>query len=178
MACCSKSNTRSLGASAYMVKAHLPCSLEHHRAMDEMSKILAENLKTLMEHYGLGENSNAVKARAKSKGIKLDQKTVWRFQNELQSPTIFKLNALAKTFGIEAWQLLIPGLQIEDLPSKDQLGVIHGEKSVFTTPEERDIEEIIKMLDSTNSEGRARLIAAMRNEFRHLPDPKQTSAAS
>lgn len=56
-------------------------------------------------------NSVELNSQAKLGGrAKIDQRTVGRILNSEHMPTLDKISALAEAYGIEAWQLLAPGL--------------------------------------------------------------------
>ena len=103
----------SLGASAYSRKAHMPSGDVHIDLMlKDSHDTLVANITTLMTHRGLTSDAQ-VGALARPK---MDQKTVWRIRNKEQSPTLEKLCALAAGFGLQAWQILIPGLDPSNPP--------------------------------------------------------------
>lgn len=48
---------------------------------------------------------------------KISQKTIKRITLKQNEPTLDTVEAIAKVFGYEAWQMLIPGLQPGDKPA-------------------------------------------------------------
>lgn len=91
----------------------MPTHDVHIEAMLKASHdTLVANLAALMAHRGISSDAQ-VGAMAKPK---MDQKTVWRIRNKEQSPTLEKLSALAAAFGLDVWQILIPGLDPSNPP--------------------------------------------------------------
>lgn len=78
--------------------------------MPNIADIVAANLESLMEDRAISSDN----ALAKLAGV--NQKTVWRILNKRQSPTVGTMEKLAKPFGLQAWQLLIPGLDPKNPP--------------------------------------------------------------
>lgn len=79
-----------------------------------LKQILAENLTALMKTRGMSQVHVAAKAR--NKGHEIDQTTVGRVARAAMPTTIDKIEAIAAAFELEAWQLLVPDLNTEDLP--------------------------------------------------------------
>lgn len=80
--------------------------------MDESTaNALSENLKALMAHDP--ELTTEPKV-AKAAGV--DQKTVWRMIKKSNSSTLDKIAKVAAAFDLQAWQLLVPGLEPENPP--------------------------------------------------------------
>lgn len=108
-----RSDAASLGVSAIPRKAHVPTQDTH---LDSMLKdahdTLVANVAALMAHRAITSDAQ-VAAMARPK---MDQKTVWRIRHKAQSPTLEKLSALAAAFGLEVWQILIPGLDPSNPP--------------------------------------------------------------
>lgn len=106
-------HTSSLGISALEVKAPMPRSFCDDAAMQEESagSALSENLKALMKADKQLTSDAKV---AKKAGI--DQKTVWRMVNEANSASIKSVSRVAAAFGLSAWQILVPGLDPNNLP--------------------------------------------------------------
>ena len=75
-------------------------------------KTLAANLAALMQASSEMPSQSAVAKRAG-----MDQRTVGRILNEEHSPTITQLERLARAFGLEPWQLLVPSLDPRDRPT-------------------------------------------------------------
>lgn len=79
----------------------------------------ADNLTRLMQSSNGQLDSNkkiAAKARGKD-GKKLSYKTVERLLADAgNEPKLDTVEAIAKVFGLEAWQMLIPGLQPGERP--------------------------------------------------------------
>lgn len=66
---------------------------------------MSENLSRLMAATPALDTQPKV-----AKLAKMDQKTVWRILQCANEPSIDKVEKLAKVFGLEAWQLLVPDL--------------------------------------------------------------------
>lgn len=69
-------------------------------------QVLAQNLERLMAASALYGKQQAVAAKAK-----VDQKTVSRILHKTNEPSLDKLERIAAVFGLEPWQMLVPGLQ-------------------------------------------------------------------
>jgi transcriptional regulator with XRE-family HTH domain len=74
--------------------------------------ILSQNLLRLMEGHATLKNDSQL-----AKPAKMDQKTIWRIVNKMNEPSIDKVEKLAKAFGVEPWELLVPGLDPEHRPT-------------------------------------------------------------
>lgn len=70
-------------------------------------QIVAANLEALRARYP-ALNSQAAIGRA----AKVDQKTVGRILNLTNEPSLEVLAKIAKVFDLEAWQLMVPGLDV------------------------------------------------------------------
>jgi len=79
-------------------------------------KVLAENLRRLMDHHSY---SGAEVARR----AKVDPKTVTNMLNEQHNPDLDNVAAVAAVFQLSLWQLIRPNLTIEKMEdgSVDQL---------------------------------------------------------
>lgn len=71
-------------------------------------KALSDNLKKLMARHKQMRSQAAI---GKAAGI--DQTTAGRILNGKNAPSVDTLDGLAKAFGLEPWQLLLPNLNIE-----------------------------------------------------------------
>jgi transcriptional regulator with XRE-family HTH domain len=85
----------------------MPVDARHALFVDDTpEKTLAENLRGLMTSSE-GRYDSQAKVAAKA-GI--DQKTVGRMLLSSNSPTLAAVQAVARVFGVEAWQMLAPDL--------------------------------------------------------------------
>ena len=75
-----------------------------------MEKILAENVRSLMDANKMELGSQPKLAKA----AKLDQTTVGRVLGAKHKVQIDTLESLARAFGVEPYQLLIPGLDAKN----------------------------------------------------------------
>lgn len=75
-----------------------------------METVLAQNLAALMAAHPLLTSQQAVAAAAKRAGYTVDQKTVSRVLRAEVSVQLVTLEALARAFEVEPYQLLVPGL--------------------------------------------------------------------
>lgn len=75
-----------------------------------MERILAANLGALMAAHPELRTQAAVAAATRKAGLKIDQKTVSRILKADHAVQIDTLQAIAAAFGIEPYQLLVPGL--------------------------------------------------------------------
>ena len=73
--------------------------------------VLSKNLRTLME---TSDGLRTQAALAKRCGI--DQRTVGRILNAEHSPQLKQIEAIAAAFGLQSWQLLVPGLDPKNPP--------------------------------------------------------------
>lgn len=112
--------------------------------MNDLKKILADNLTRLMEKTpGLG-TQDAVSKKAKRYSSTMSQSTIGRIQNADTNATLEKIDALARTFGVPPWELLKPEISKESenahrfTPPLDQI-------AVSSNDEFRD--EVLKRLD-------------------------------
>lgn len=91
----------------------MPYFLRDYGAMKKSSKeVLAENLAKLMHQAGqhaLNQKEVGLRARC-------NQRTIGRVLNQEQAATVELLDGLAAAFGIQAWQLLVPDLDPQNLP--------------------------------------------------------------
>lgn len=77
---------------------------------DTVELILAKNLAALMRANPELHTQQAVAAATKRAGQAIDQKTVSRILKAEVSVQIDTVQAIALAFGVEPYQLLIPGL--------------------------------------------------------------------
>lgn len=83
-----------------------------HKASKAL-QVLAKNLATLMDDPDSKfRTPQAVAAKAKTLNRKLSYKTVARTRSMDNEPGLDSVEAMAKVFGLEAWQLLIPDLRV------------------------------------------------------------------
>lgn len=75
------------------------------------SQILAANLKALRDADPELKSQAAI-----GRAAKIDQRTVGRILNMENEPTFGQLTKLAKAFKLQAWQLLVPGLEPTNPP--------------------------------------------------------------
>jgi transcriptional regulator with XRE-family HTH domain len=76
------------------------------------AKVLGDNLRTLMAaHAELGSNP---KLAAKTR---LGTGTISRMKNGAVDANLDTLERIAHAFGMEPWQLLVPGLEAKNLPT-------------------------------------------------------------
>lgn len=74
-------------------------------------QILWENVKALMDHHYGGENLGKFATKTK-----VAPATMTRLKKQQTSIGIEIVEAFAKPFGLEAWQLLVPDLQVDNPP--------------------------------------------------------------
>lgn len=90
----------------------LPYPLDMGAADDSIREVLATNTRTLMERRGWKQTQLAAKA-----GI--SQTHIGNVLRQEVEPTSKIISGLAKAFGIQAYQLLIPGLPPDILDSRE-----------------------------------------------------------
>lgn len=76
--------------------------------------VFSDNLSRLMRQKP--ETDTTSKVALLTRG-KLSYKTIERIVKQEHEPTIETVEAIAKVFGLEPWQMLIPGLQPGDMPA-------------------------------------------------------------
>lgn len=102
-----------LGTYSYVVKAQIPLDCLHPAQMAEpIRKVLSENLLRLMRTGQSGEVSQAELGRR----ARVDQRNVGRIVSGDISTTVDTLGKLARAFDLDAWQLLVPGLDPSNPP--------------------------------------------------------------
>lgn len=94
---------------------------------------LVRNIDTLMARRGLTSDAQLGKLAG------VDQKTIWRIRKQEQSPTLDKLSAIASAFGLEVWQILIPGLD----PSNPPVFVMSSTEQSLYNRMKRNLQEMI-----------------------------------
>jgi transcriptional regulator with XRE-family HTH domain len=105
-----------LSAYAWQRKAHLPSRAMQYGLMPKQSgptedlSPVAINLRSLIA----ASRQRTVNAWAVRN--EMVQSTVNRIVNGTMDPTVSMLEAIAKKFGLAAWQLLVPDLDPEDPP--------------------------------------------------------------
>lgn len=91
----------------------MPADFCDSQRMDDenVSGVLSANLKALKAaHTELTSDARV----AKRAGV--DQKTVWRMINESNSATLGSITQVAAAFDLQAWQILVPGLDPRNPP--------------------------------------------------------------
>jgi transcriptional regulator with XRE-family HTH domain len=84
--------------------------------MSRSEKILSDTLARLMKASRDLRSQGAV-----AKAANIDQRTVGRIVNQEHSPSLDKLDALAKAFGLEAWEMIAPADKREDAAALTQI---------------------------------------------------------
>jgi hypothetical protein len=69
--------------------------------------VLAANIRSHLKHYKMSPEALAAKAKEQS-GDDITGKTVRRILKLGNEPRLINVESIAKVFGLEAWQLLIP----------------------------------------------------------------------
>jgi hypothetical protein len=118
--------------ASFFLDALVSPAMSQRHILDAMTKttsrdILAENLRRFREADG----DPSVRAWALRKG--LDVKLIERLTKNSHSVTLDKLEEVAAACGLQAWQMLIPGIDPENPPqgnitAKDRalLARLHG----------------------------------------------------
>lgn len=84
---------------------------DDHGMEENVGGVLSANLKALKAaHIELTSDAKV----ARRAGI--DQKTVWRMINESNSATLGSITQVAAAFDLQAWQILVPGLDPRNPP--------------------------------------------------------------
>lgn len=71
-------------------------------------EILSANLKCLAQVPGNPSSGPGVERRAKAMGLSIGRSSVGRYFIGQGNPSLDNIEALAKVFGVRAWQLLHP----------------------------------------------------------------------
>lgn len=104
---CGGAHGSILGTNALCVKAQMPiCYIQDGAMGNSAASVLADNLTALM---AADTEVSSQPRLAKKAG--LDQKTIWRIVNQVNSPTIEAVEALAGVFKVAAWQLIHPAFK-------------------------------------------------------------------
>lgn len=96
--------------------AEKPAPAKEQRPLSKALRALGANVAALIEHQAAikGEYGTQPKVAAKAK---VDQKTIWRIVTLAPNePSLDKVEKIAKVFGLQAWQLLVPDLDPENAP--------------------------------------------------------------
>ena len=73
-------------------------------------EVLAVNLQRLMEHHSVVSQSDLARR------CKVDQTTISRILARKNAAQIDKIQAIARVFGLDAWQMLTPGFDPANPP--------------------------------------------------------------
>lgn len=76
-----------------------------------LEQLFARNVKALMKAHPVLSSQAAV-----SRHAGMDQRTVGRIVNCEHAPTLVQIEKLARAFGLQPWQLFVPGLDPKDMP--------------------------------------------------------------
>jgi hypothetical protein len=79
--------------------------------MGEMSEVVAQNLRRLMDDHVELRTQSALARRSK-----VPQRTIGRIVNKEVTPSLDVLEDLAKPFDLQPWQLLVPNLDPKNPP--------------------------------------------------------------
>lgn len=85
-------------------------------------KIVAQNLVALMGNSRSLGSAPKLEAKTKEQGNKVGKSTIDRAMKADTPLTLDNLEALAKAFELDAWQLLVPGLSPSNPPLLRQVG--------------------------------------------------------
>lgn len=77
----------------------------------DFRKVLSDNIKNLMQHHDVLNSQSEIARRCG-----LPQRTVGRILNGETQANLSSIVGIATAFGIEPWQILVPGLDPSDLP--------------------------------------------------------------
>lgn len=102
-----------LGLYASLVKAHMPFYFSHASRMKLSARqIVSENLKNLME----SDEKNKISQAELKRRSGVDQRYIGRILAREYSVSVDILDKLARAFDLQAWQLLVPGLDPTNPP--------------------------------------------------------------
>lgn len=83
---------------------------------------LAENLRTLMAAHHTHKTTTAIERATDGIGSKVGKSTIDRAMKGETNLTIDHLEAIASIYGLDAWQLMTPGLRPKSPPVLKSIG--------------------------------------------------------
>lgn len=83
---------------------------------------LAENLRALMEAHHTYKSTPAIERATEALGSKVGKSTIDRAMKGETNLTIDHLEAIASIYGLDAWQLMAPGLRPKSPPVLKSIG--------------------------------------------------------
>lgn len=132
------------------------------------AEIIGANLDRLMAEAGL---SNVTLENRLSRRV--TKSTIGRIRNAEISAGIGNIEEVARAFGLEAWQFLIPDVSTAHKPRLAGSSVAEG-STPSTTPQEADLLALFNQLDDTY---RALLLADAK-KYLQVQQPTTKSAPS
>jgi transcriptional regulator with XRE-family HTH domain len=138
---------------------------------------VAANLEALRAHYPSLSSQAAI-----GRAAKVDQKTVGRILNMTNEPSLEVLAKIAKVFGLEPWQLMLPGLDVNEpqrLVSSRDAERLDKIRDALSEPPAQSHESRAPGLHNSVEESVARIAGALprHDDFGSPHDPKETNAA-
>ena len=112
--------------------------------------VLAENIQKLMDSNPLLSSLVKVAAEAKRKGHTVSKNAVDTARKGANSATIDSVDAIARAFEMEAWQLLVPGMNPRNPPVLKSIGA--SEEAMYLKL--RKAAEVIVAIDEETKSGR------------------------
>ncbi len=103
--------------SSKPTKVHASCCIVWKMKRRSSNEILKENIQKLLDYNGWSARQLATKA-------KIDGKTISKIFNKDSAPTSRTIDAIAGAFRLESWQLMIPGLDPNQVKGVRFRGVI------------------------------------------------------
>lgn len=94
-----------------VVKTHKSAPIDHNDWMGQLRETVAANLQRLMEDHVELRTQSALARRSK-----VPQRTIGRIVNKEVTASLDVLEALAKPFDLQPWQLLVPGIDPKNPP--------------------------------------------------------------
>lgn len=104
--------------------------------------VLAENLKALMAASTDCKSMPALERATALRGNKVGKSTIDRAIKGEANLTIDNLEVIAKVFGVDPWQLLVPGMQPKNPPVLRTIGA--AEEAVYARMREL-ADEVVKL---------------------------------
>jgi hypothetical protein len=85
-------------------------NVQSYYSLMDPRDILSDNIKSLMHHHGIASQN------ALSKLAKIDQTTIGRMLAKRHAAQVDKIQAIARVFDLDTWQMLVPHLDPSNPP--------------------------------------------------------------
>lgn len=89
---------------------------------DSARSVLAQNLRTLMEHSKTVKTLVALERETERHGLKVGKSTIDRATKGETPLNLDAIEVIAAVFGLSAWQLIVPGITPSNPPMLKSMG--------------------------------------------------------